>query len=228
MCHRACFAFCFALSFFLLLFIAFFTPWYSLWSYYTGKEHHDSSYFLLFYFKIWSGAEYYVGKEKHTMSEWSTWSEADVKHAEGYYVAALVLTGLAALGALLYTLLIVVGLWHRTTAARIHERIAGFKWIVLGVGMAVLVFNIVGWASFIGFPMGLNEDELMCSGKNAGKRWCHSFLGSDTDSFDINYAWGPNAGWVCAVIATVPGLISLLLVAMVRRSSLHAYDAINA
>eukprot|EP01087_Luapelamoeba_hula_P025319 TRINITY_DN99_c0_g1_i14.p1 TRINITY_DN99_c0_g1~~TRINITY_DN99_c0_g1_i14.p1 ORF type:complete len:230 (+),score=27.05 TRINITY_DN99_c0_g1_i14:58-747(+) len=218
-CSRVCWASCCGATFFVFLVIAALTPWYATSFQYDYNDDNSATVVQLFYWKgVWKATETKIDGDKKDDSDWVGWDKLDSDKPKSFYMAAAALTIVASLFALLFTILIIVGLWLHSTSHQIGHALHGFtKWIVFAIGAFAFLLNIIGWALFIGFPSALHDSNL-CN--KSDEHWCGSFSGTDSKG-DFDYAWGPNAAWIIAVIAAAPAIISLILVAIIPTRSHH-------
>jgi len=204
----------FAIITVICLIIAVSSPWYTI------VETIDSDVgggvkIMVFY---WRGVNFVIDPDHGDSSnDWTDWSDVEdqfgSKKPYSVYMASMSFTILALIATFGIIILILFGLIIHSTR-HIFENVCHhfLKWIVVVCIVISILFIIISWAVFISFPKAL-DDTILCPTEDD---FCSTFIGSKSDG-DLTVVWTGTVGWIFAVIATFPAIVSLVLAVLVKK-----------
>ncbi len=136
------------------------------------------------------------------------WSEFPTTKVEDTFFASM---AMAVVSIILSVLLVVFVVF----AQNCLQMLAGSKtkWIIFGISLVIILFVFLSWFLLFGLPDSMRDDEYLCPDEtyigtsvwdDAHKLWCSTFIGkkSNVGRFNSSYSWGPQTGWVLAIIAS--------------------------
>jgi len=220
--------------------IALAAPWYALAA--TALPPPWDTMTAVFY---WSGMEGLyspplVGNVRSYNIPWSTMISTMPKDV---YMASMAFVFLAFFSGLILMAMIFFGMVF-TRTSRIVQLMTGqwYKWIVVAACYLHFFCVLIAWTVFFAFPGGLKSANL-CPGTAdyspspfpfANQTvyfeplWCDSFTNNRFTYAGTQWVWAPSVGWIFALIATVPCLVTLFVMETVpTKGARSAYTPIK-
>jgi len=212
-CRREVYATIVAIVLWIFFFIAVVTPWYQMAA--TQLPPPWDSMTCVFY---WTGMDSYyspplVNEQRHLHL---AWTQMQTTRPKDVYMAALAMSILGLIATTVLIAGIFFGMICRKTTRVVSTTFCNyFKWPVVIACFIVLAFSIISWTCFFAFNDALYNAHLCPGTKYYGSPsifpvgnvtfveplFCDSF--ADTRlKLGANWVWGPQAGWIFALLTT--------------------------
>jgi len=213
------------------LIVAVATPWFAIQMKDFPSTTTISEVDVAFYWPGLYGTTKYQNSDKtdSDTESWDDFAKIFNDKPKQVYMAAMAFSILALIVTAVSFFFLLFGLIIHSTRHAFERILCGrTKWCTAFILLVSVVFIIISWATFLGFPNALDDsgfcptsvlgrDGIVIPGLN--NAWCSTFIGNTDEEFLgvklVTFVWGP-FGWIFTVVATVWALIALVLTIIVR------------